>query len=242
MTQMVDTVNMPYHHGHLREALVDAAMDLARPDGPEAVVLRAVARQVGVSHNAAYRHFADREALLRATCGRCMRELALLMEARIGAVAPGPDPALVAWASLDACGRAYVEFALTEPGWFRTAFAVHRTFTPVISDEGAGDSGRNPYELLEDRLDALVTAAAVPPERRPGAEYAAWSSVHGLSTLLIDGPLRDLPEAERHLATDRVLEVVAGGLAGHVPVVAGGSPVGVALRSGTVGAGRAAGS
>ena len=50
-----------YHHGNLRQALVDAGVELARTGGPNAVLLRAAARQVGVSHNAAYRHFANQE-------------------------------------------------------------------------------------------------------------------------------------------------------------------------------------
>ena len=93
---------MPYHHGQLREALIVAAVELARTAGPEAVVLRAAARAANVSHNAAYRHFEDRDALLRAVCGRCMSELAARMEPawprcpaprpdRGGAGAPGCD-------------------------------------------------------------------------------------------------------------------------------------------------------
>src|SRR5690242_2928199 len=81
--RVVDTVNMrtdrPYHHGRLRESLVDAGYELARVSGPEAVVLRAVTRAAGVSHNAAYRHFEDHQQLLNAVADRCMGELADLM-------------------------------------------------------------------------------------------------------------------------------------------------------------------
>jgi AcrR family transcriptional regulator len=221
MPAEVDTVNMavrepvesrPYHHGRLPEALIDAAFRLARTQGPDAVVLRAAAREVGVSHNAAYRHFADRDALLRAVCERCMAELARLMEARIAAVADDTDPAAAAWGRLAATGRAYVEFATTEPGWFRTAFAVPRALGHLRPGEGAGDSGRNPYQLLGACLDDLVATGGLPAERRPGAEIAAWSAVHGLASLLIDGPLRDLPAADRAAAMDKVLSVVSGGL------------------------------
>ncbi|WP_239309300.1 TetR/AcrR family transcriptional regulator [Frankia sp. Cj3] len=215
----MDTVNMltaipprPYHHGQLREALVNAGVALARADGPEAVVLRAATRAAGVSHNAAYRHFADRDELLRAVCERCMSQLALLMEQRIDALPSDTDPMVTAWARLDALGRAYVEFATTEPGWFQTAFAVPRTTRAFAAGEGTGASGLGPYELLGSRLDELVETGAIPPERRPGAEYAAWSAVHGLSTLLNDGPLRDLPDAERERALGAVLDVVARGL------------------------------
>jgi AcrR family transcriptional regulator len=223
MANEVDTVNMPsqrsstqaaprpYHHGRLREALVDAGFELARSGGPEEVVLRAVTRAAGVSHNAAYRHFADRDELLRAVCERCMRQLALLMERRIDEVT-APDPVDAAWGRLGAIGAAYVEFATTEPGWFRTAFAVPHDMQMLGPDEGVGDSGLGPYELLSARLDELVTVGAVPAERRPGLEYAAWSGVHGLSTLLNDGPLRDLPEAQRAEARQVLLDVIARGL------------------------------
>jgi AcrR family transcriptional regulator len=202
---------MTYHHGHLGEALIDAALELARSEGPEAVVLRAASRAAGVSHGAAYRHFADRAELLRAVCGRCMSRLAALMETRLGEVPPTDDRPAAARERLLATGRAYIEFALSEPGWFRTAFAVPRG----LSFEPGGPTGRsglNPYQLLEANLDALVDAGGLAADRRPGAEYAAWSAVHGLSTLLIDGPLRDLPEAERQAAIDKVLDVVARGL------------------------------
>lgn len=85
---------------------------------------------------------------------------------------------------------------MTEPGWFRTAFtAAH---PPVPGAAGAG-----PYELLGARLDELVEVGAMPADRRPGAEFTAWSMVHGLSTLLVEGPLRGMgaPELEQALGT-----------------------------------------
>jgi AcrR family transcriptional regulator len=215
----VDTVNMPlasdtrpYHHGRLREALVDAGVKLAREQGPEAVILRAAARDAGASHNAAYRHFADRDELLRAVCERCMSKLATLMEQRIAAVAAEPDPVEFAWARLGELGRAYVEFATTEPGWFRTAFAVPRSTHNFAPGEGVGASGLGPYDLLTARLDELLDAGAMTVQRRPGAEYAAWSAVHGLATLVNDGPLRDLPAPEREHALRSVLDVISHGL------------------------------
>jgi len=218
MAPEVDTVNMPatatshpYHHGRLREALVDAGLQLARAEGPDAVVLRAVTRAAGVSHNAAYRHFADRDELLRAVCERCMSRLALLMEQRMEQ-APESDLVTTAWARLGAVGRAYVEFATTEPGWFRTAFAVPSTVTTFGPGEGVGPSGLGPHEQLSARLDDLVTVGAIPPDRRSGLEYGAWSAVHGLSTLLNDGPLRELPAAEHEHALQVVLDMVARGL------------------------------
>ena len=201
-----------YHHGRLREALIDAGVRLAREGGPEAVVLREVNRAAGVSHSAAYRHFPDRDALLRAVCERCMSALARLMEQRLAGLPQRGDRVEAAWERLEATGRAYVQFAITEPGWFRTAFGVPRQLGPLAPGEGCGDSGRNPYELLSDRLDELVDSGALPASRRSQAEIGPWAAVHGLATLLIDGPLRGLPEAELRTAQETVVALVRRGL------------------------------
>src|SRR4051795_12485644 len=110
-----------YHHGNLRAALVEAGLELARTSGPNAVVLRAASRQAGVSHNAVYRHFANQEDLLAAVAQRCMTRLSELMIERMAGIAIR-DGVRRATARLGAIGRAYIDFARSEPGWFRTAF------------------------------------------------------------------------------------------------------------------------
>lgn len=189
----------PYHHGRLREALIEAGLATARTDGPEAVVLRAATRQAGVSAGAAYRHFSDREDLLRAVAGRCLDHMAELMELRLGRceARSGPDGA---WTRLRVAGRAYVEFATTEPGWFHTAFAI-----PVEPEPPRPEGTRGLFQILVDTLDELVATGAITPAARVGAEYVAWSSVHGIATLLAGGSLRDLPPGERDAVIDRVV-------------------------------------
>lgn len=199
----------PYHHGRLREALVAAGFELARESGPEAVVLRAVSRAAGVSHNAAYRHFADHQELLNAVAEQCMQELAKLMTRRTAEVRIR-DRRRRASVELRAIGRAYIEFALTEPGLFRTAFSFVPSDDKPPARNPSPDPG--PYELLGAALDRLVEAGLLPVERRPGAEYAAWSAVHGLSMLFVEGPLRMLSVDEREHAIDIALDVVARGL------------------------------
>lgn len=203
---------MGYHHGNLREALIDAAEERARVGGPDEVGLRAVARAAGVSHNAAYRHFADRDELLREVCERCMSHLAELMETRTAKVGRTKDPVDAAWRRLEETGRAYVEFALTEPGWFRTAFRVPLSSQPLEPGSGRGRAGLSPYELLGRALDRLVEVGAMAAADRPNAEFPAWAAVHGLASLLLDGPLRDMPDEARQLAEDKVLTVVSAGL------------------------------
>lgn len=211
------TTTRPYHHGDLRVGLIDAGFQLARAKGPEALQLRAVTRAVGVSHNAAYRHFADHQDLVNAVAERCMSELATLMRAGIATVRVR-DPRRHAIAELTAIGRAYINFAVTEPGWFRTAFALRATDDKVAAKAPAPMSKDEfgPYELLNAALDGLVKVGALPTERRPGAEHAAWSAVHGMSMLLVEGPLRDLPPGERDRAITVVLDVIERGLTGPI--------------------------
>lgn len=201
-----------YHHGNLRSALLEAGVQAAREGGPDAVVLREVSRRAGVSHNAAYRHFADRDALLAAVCAECMSSLARLMETRIGEVDPADKSLAAARLRLRATGRAYLEFALGEPGWFRTAFAAPPGPGYLEEHEGVGDSGMGPLELLGAQLDALVGAGGMPSERRPGAELVAWSGVHGLAMLELDGPMRALPDAERAETLEHLLDTIERGL------------------------------
>lgn len=179
----------PYHHGALRSALVEASIDLARQGGPDRVILREAARAAGVSHSAAYRHFADREALLAEVSRYARNELATEMRRRVNRA---KDPRR----RLRAVGTAYVDFALTEPGLFRTAFTSHpATSGSHDHDRPAGPEARShagspdPYEILGQVLDEAEAAGLLDPRRRPGAEIAAWSAVHGLACLLVDGPL-----------------------------------------------------
>jgi AcrR family transcriptional regulator len=196
---------VPYHHGNLREALIDAGVELAAEQGPDAVVLREVSRRVGVSHNAAYRHFADRDDLLHAVSARAMTRWGQFMADRIAAAAEG-DGAMQAAARLEACGRSYVDFAVTSPGLFRIACALS---LGAVEPDGEVD---HPYAQLSQRLDEMVATALLTPERRANAEIAAWSAVHGFSMLVLDGPLRDVSEADRDAGLDEVLRVVREGL------------------------------
>ena len=201
----------PYHHGNLRAALIEAGVELARAGGPDAVGLREACRRVGVSHTAAYRHFADRDALLAAVADAAMSALADLMEQLIDD-ADGADPGAAAEAGLRATGRAYIRFAISEPGLFRTAFAVPEHHGDPISAAESDAPASGPLGLLTRSLDRLQASGAMPPERRPNAEVTAWSAVHGLSMLLLEGPLRWLPDQLRDDVIERVLRDVSRGL------------------------------
>ena len=201
-----------YRHGDLRRALLDAGIELARQGGPDAVVLREATRRAGVAPNAAYRHFANRDALLDAVRAAAVGAVAEAMEAEMAHVPTTGTPTEQAQARVRAVGAGYLRFAHTETGLFRTAFggrfAVQHDPDPAMG----GATGLNPFQHLSAALDDLVTAGALPPERRPAAEYLAWSTVHGMALLSIDGPLRGTPQPMLDGLGQRLLDMVERGL------------------------------
>ncbi|MCV2218840.1 TetR/AcrR family transcriptional regulator [Thauera sp. Sel9] len=202
-----------YHHGDLRTALVEAGMALVREGGPQALVLREATRRAGVTPNAAYRHFANHQALFEAVRAAVLGVLAAAMEAELRQAERLRDPAERARGMLAAVGRGYLGFARAETGWFRTAFAfgVHDVEVPADPARTAA-KGLNPFELLGHALDAMVHAGVLPAERRPGAEYLAWSAVHGMALLIIDGPLRNASAEQQQALGARLLRMVELGL------------------------------
>lgn len=196
-----------YHHGDLRAALLAAGTELARQGGPDAVVLREATRRAGVAPGAAYRHFADRDALLHAVSQTAQADVARAMEVELAAIADDD-----AHGRLRAVGLGYLRFAHREPGLFRVAFEVSADLADAANPVRAGDSGRSPFQLLSHALDGLVEARALAPDRRPGAEFLAWAAVHGLAVLLLDGPLRSLDDATRERAYADLLAMVEKGL------------------------------
>ena len=205
-----------YHHGDLRNALVEAAVTAAQVNGPEAVVIRDMARQVGVSHNAAYRHFASREDLLTAVAEVGLGGLAATMRNELDATPRRRDPAERARQRLRAIGRAYVSYAVAEPGLFQTIWAAAQYPSvpayAVPSHEMALAEMSDPYEILNAVLDELVAAGAIPASHRPYSETVAWSAVHGLSMLIINGPLAGTPPAEIDRMLNRLCDVIDAGL------------------------------
>jgi AcrR family transcriptional regulator len=205
-----------YHHGDLSNALADAATDLARAGGPEAVVLREAARRVGVSAAAAYRHYASHCELLQAVKHQAVAALADALQEGLERGEPLPDPAEDAVRRFQNLGSAYIGFALANPGLFHAAFVLH---SPFCRDQQAPDgdvreqiAASRPYQVLSGSLDELVAVGLLDPARREGAPIAFWSAVHGLSALLIDGPLAALGEPQRARAIQRTLDILIDGV------------------------------
>ena len=203
-----------YHHGALRATLIEASIALAREGGPDHVILREAARAAGVSHSAAYRHFTDREELLAEVSRYARHELAAQMRRKVNRTKD-------ARRRLRAVGTAYVDFALAEPGLFRTAFTSHPAGSgnddqspPAGFQARSHTDSAEPYQVLGQVLDEAQAAGLLDPHRRPGAEIAAWSAVHGLAALLLDGPL-PTSAAGVKFAVQQVLDTVEHGLLNH---------------------------
>lgn len=190
-----------YHHGDLRNALIGAAARLAAQGGPDAVTVRAAAREVGVTPTAAYRHFAGHEALLAAAKEECAGQMSAAMRSRLDELPERADPTDAALSRLEAIGRGYVDFALAEPGLFRTALGGRAGGT--YRERPADADG--PRGMLVLLIDELIRLGFLEERQRLGAEISAWSLVHGLSMLLIDGPLAGMPEAQRSAVVDQTL-------------------------------------
>jgi AcrR family transcriptional regulator len=195
-----------YHHGDLRNALAESAAQLAREGGPESVTVRAAARLAGVTPTAAYRHYAGHEELLAEAKHQCLHQLGETIERELRAQPALPDPVHNALRNLATAGRTYIEFALAEPGLFRTAFSQGG----AILDRPVEDRNTT-FAILVALLDELVAVGFLAAEHRPMAEVAAWSACHGLAMLLLDGPLRDVPQPVKDEAIGRTLLAVGRG-------------------------------
>lgn len=198
------TETRAYHHGDLRSALIEAGLALTRDGGIPALTLRELTRSVGVTPSAAYRHFADLKALMFAVAAEAQNLLAATIEARRDREARSADPAQRAVEALRGVGLGYIEFAVTEPGWFELAILTHdERRGPVVMVAGTVPP---PFALLLDALDDMVDAGALAPERREHAEWACWSAVHGFADIATRGPMRGQDRA----MIDALSEVVVG--------------------------------
>ena len=195
---MVIPTRQTYHHGDLRNSLIQAALALVAERGVEGFSLREAARVVGVSPSACYRHFSDREELLAAVAHEGLDALA--EEMRVAAEPhAGPSPFDAVSRFWDYSG-AYLHFALAHPAYFRVMHAVPKS-------EHSRDLmlPRSPAVLAGGAMDALVDAGVVAPDVAGRALLACWTSVHGLASLAVGGQLPLSDELTLEAALDAVL-------------------------------------
>jgi len=180
----------PYHHGNLRQALLDAALRLLADVPAAKLSLRELAREAQVSHAAPYHYFSDRDELIRAAGVEGMRRL---LQAQVDAVALAVAPR----ARLLALGHAYVRFAAREPH----SFAL--VFDPQYCQPGEPTADMAPLiaeneRLLADCVARAQSAGVLPPVPPGPLATALWGTVHGLAQLTMAKHL-DLPAAEEAL-------------------------------------------
>jgi AcrR family transcriptional regulator len=169
----------PYHHGNLREALLHAAIGLIAEVGPTAFTLREVARRAGVSHNAPYRHFRDKEDLMVAVATEGYLELAQAMKLAAQKHAEAIH-------RLKHAGLAYIEFALRRPEHFTVMFdAPFRGPQHQDSNESAKEAFSTLVGLVKDAQESRKLAA----DDAVQYAYLAWTMVHGVAKLAITGRL-----------------------------------------------------
>lgn len=177
--------------------------------------MRDVQRRAGVSNAAAYRHYANRDELLAAVIVYALQRLAAMMHEALNTVPPRGDRKRRALARFRATGQAYVDFALAEPGLFRTAFATHPTSLQAVeaaeaAEDVAGE--QHPFQLLRRCVDDLVATGVIDPRQRAGLDEAAWAAVHGLAILYLDGALSGLGEPQKRQVTGRLLDTFEHGI------------------------------
>jgi AcrR family transcriptional regulator len=168
----------PYHHGGLRDALIEAAQAILESEGSAALSLRAVARRAGVSPAAPYHHFPDKQALLDAVAERGFDALTAAMTERM-------DRAGGNAARLDASGIGYVAFAVANPALFSLMFSH------VGQNPAAGQSldlaRQRAYGVLQQAADAASTGAKTASKASPEECLRLWAMVHGIAKLILEG-------------------------------------------------------
>ena len=178
-----------FHHGDLNAALREAALAFIRRHGVEGFSLREVAREVGVSPSATYRHFADRAALLSAVAADGFTKLGLAME-RATADATGQPEGALERARLRAVVGAYVRFATTHPEELQVMFGPYGIGGATAAVLRLRDPDRpKAIDQLRMRIDGLITAGEVPEADRERAVVFVWATAHGLAWLLMDRAL-----------------------------------------------------
>lgn len=172
-----------YHHGNLKEELLQTALEMIETDGLDSITLRELTQRLGTSRSAVYRHFASKEALILGVIEKGYEQLNLLFtpifEDRTQSVA----------VRFETMGRAYLDFAIEHPNLYRLLFGEKfRQEREEICDYKNETQAAGLYALI-----ALLTEAqeeGIIARENPMVQAAmVWASIHGLASLLIDGHL-----------------------------------------------------
>jgi AcrR family transcriptional regulator len=178
-----------YHHGDLRAALIETGLELLKERSADDMSLREVARRVGVSPTAVYRHFPDKQALMFALCERGAEGLAQAQRDAMEEAGGGTQ-------GFDATGQAYVRFALANPALFRLMMTTRKGEGELQDDESLVSEA---MRELRRNIASRLPPGSTPDEQRIAAIHA-WAWVHGMAMLMLDG---QVPASEEILASIR---------------------------------------
>ncbi len=188
----------PKKPDNLKEAIVDEAFAVIEEKGVEHLSFREIARRLGVSHQAPYKHFASRDHILAAAVARCFENFAEHLNARPKGQTPTDD--------LRNMGLAYLNFAASHPLQYRLMFN-----TPLPPLDSHGDmlaKSRHAFSLLKDRLASmdLRDPGGAPPDPERHDAIFIWSALHGLASLMQSDAMATigLTDEERAIATERL--------------------------------------
>jgi AcrR family transcriptional regulator len=193
-----------YHHGNLREALIEAALNLISEKGPGGFTFAEAARAAGVSPAAPYRHFRDRDALIADVAKRGFEAFAAALAAAWDGGRPEPRVAF------DRVGHAYLEFARTAPAYFSAMFESGLALADYPEVRAEGDKA---FAVLREACEAVI--ATLPAAKRPPAMMMAlhiWSLSHGIAALFGRGDRarRPIPMRPEELLEAAVLIYLDG--------------------------------
>lgn len=202
--------NATYYGGDLRRDLLDAALRVVATEGPSAVNLRALARDIGVSHAAPANHFPDKTAVFTAIAQEGFELLGQAMATAADAVPPAqPDSA-----RFDAIGQAYMEFAVNHRAYFEVMW---RNDLLRRDDPGLQAAGEATFSQLVDGVRAAQQCGWAAGADERTVAYLAWAAVHGMAALWLGGPLasqeeRPFPAVARAVGT--LLHTALAGVSG----------------------------
>ena len=198
----------PYHHGNLKPALLKAAVALIAEVGPAAFTLREVARRAGISHNAPYRHFREKDELLAAVAAEGFERLAdALSKPEKGGRASGPNPAL---RRFQASGKAYVRFALRSPEHLLVMFDW-----PLVPDRypELSVAAQRAFSILVGLVQSAQREGSLPGGDPIASACIAWSLVHGVAKLAIGKKLPFRSESQIMRFATQAIEALYEGMA-----------------------------
>ncbi len=201
------SVKRPYHHGNLRQALIDTAVTVADESGKDLISVREVARRLGVSSGAPFRHFPNRKSLMTAVAEEATLRLRLRVERDLRDAPEDP------MARLKALGRTFIEWALNHPTQFRLVSARS------LFDFNSSASLNVHFDVVRDTTLNLVKqaqeAAQLPPGCAQHLALALRALVYGLSRMQVDGQLPQwrVADAQQRQSLILSMDLILDGLA-----------------------------